>query len=217
MKRQIDNGTDPDIVAQMVINSIREKRFYILPHPGFLQFVEMRMNMINNHTLSLKDAMASLGVGIDKKEKKTYINKSPYFSISYPGDWVEQESTILTKFDFNAVSPSGLPDMKIFINNAPPDGLKNSINSYSQFLSMQLGIKNKIISQKESSLKDGTPALEGEIEMGFDGINKFIILILNTIQEDKMISVQLTCVKLKYDDNMKKMIREITYSLNFKK
>ena len=79
LKRQLEEGMSPDVVAKMVINSIRERRLYIIPHPEFLQFLEMRMNTINNHTLGLKEAMASLGVGIDKKEKKTYSHQSPDF------------------------------------------------------------------------------------------------------------------------------------------
>ncbi len=218
LQRQLDNGTDPDIVAKMVINSIREKRFYILPHPDFLQFVEMRMKSINNDALSLKEAMASMGVRIEKKEKKTYINKSPYFSISYPGEWTEQVSTIISQFDFGAVSPVGLPNLEIRINAAPPpDQFKNSINFLSQFMSMQLGIKNAVILQKESSLSDGTPVLEGEVESVYDGINKFITLVLNAVQGDKIISAHLTCVKNRYDDVMKKELREIAYSLSIKK
>jgi NAD(P)-dependent dehydrogenase (short-subunit alcohol dehydrogenase family) len=216
-KRQIDHGTDPDIVAQTVIDSIREKRLYILPHPEFLQFVEMRMNTITHNASSLKDVMASLSVGFKKKENKTYINKSPYFSISYPGDWVEQDPTVISKFDFGAVSPWGLPDIKIHIRDVRQDGLKNTLNHYSQFLATQLGIKNTIILEKETNLHNGTPAIEGEIEMEFDGVNKFIILILNAVQGVKLISAQLSCVKNKYDDAMKKSLREIAYSLSFEK
>ena len=217
IKRLLEEGTNPDVVAQMVINSIRERRLYIIPHPEFLQFLEMRMNTINNHALSLKEAMSSLGVGIDKKEKKTYTHQSPDFSISYPGDWVEQEPTPIKKFDFNAVSPTIMPDLTILINNAPPEGLKNAINSFSQVLSTGLGLKNEIISEKQSSLKDGTPAVEGEIEMEwFDGVNKVVILLLDAIQGDKIISVQLSCVSFKYDGTMKNVFREIAYSLSFK-
>ncbi|MFX0201766.1 MAG: SDR family NAD(P)-dependent oxidoreductase, partial [Candidatus Hodarchaeota archaeon] len=217
VKRQVEEGMNPDVVAQMVINSIRERRFYIIPHPEFLQFLEMRMNTINNHALSLKKAMSSLGMGIDKKEKKTYKHQSPDFSITYPGDWVEQNPTPIKKFDFNAVSPSVMPDLTILINNAPPEGLKNAIKSFSQVISTGLGLKNEVISEKQSSLNDGTPALEGEIEMEwFDGVNKIVILILNAIQGDKIISVQLSCVSFKYDNTMKKMLREIAYSLSFK-
>ena len=217
VKRLLEEGTSPDAVAQMVINSIREQQLYIIPHPEFLQFLEMRINTINNHALSLKEAMSSLGVGIDKKEKKTYTHQSPDFSISYPGDWVEQEPTPIKKFDFNAVSPTIMPDLTILINNAPPEGLKNAINSFSQVLSTGLGLKNEIISEKQSSLKDGTPAVEGEIEMEwFDGVNKVVILLLDAIQGDKIISVQLSCVSFKYDGTMKNVFREIAYSLSFK-
>ena len=110
-----------------------------------------------------------------------------------------------------------MPDLTILINNAPPEGLKNAIDSFSQGLSTELGLKNEVISEKQSSLKDGTPAVEGEIEMEwFDGVDKVVILLLNAIQGDEIISVQLSCVSFKYDDTMKEMLREIAYSLSFK-
>ena len=218
MKRDLEAGISPDIVAQMVLNSIREKRFYIITHPeGSLQFVEMRLNTIKNQAGNLKEAMALMGIGEDKKEDKTYTHYSPYFTISYPGDWVEHIPTVLKQFDFNAVSPSFLPEVSIHVNESPPDGLKNSIKIFSHFLSENLKAENKILYEKETVLKDGTPVIEAEIEMNWAGdVNKFIILILNTFKEGKIISIELTCSKIKYDDEMKKKLMEIAYSLSFK-
>ena len=111
-----------------------------------------------------------------------------------------------------------MPDVTIFINSAPPEGLKNAVPSFSQILSKILGLKNEVISEKESSLKDGTPAVEGEIEMEWlDGANKVMLLLLNAIQGDKIIIVQLSCVSFRYDETMKKKLQEIAYSLNFAK
>ncbi len=215
-KRQLEAGTSPDIVAQMVINSIRGKRLYIIPHPEFLQFAEIRMNTIITHAQELREAMSSLDAGIDRKDNKTYTHHSPDFSISYPGDWVEQEPTILRKFDFNAISPFVFPDMTVVINNAPPEGLKNSISSFSRLFSDTAGMKNDIIYEKQISLKDGTPAIEGEIEIQrFIGASKAVVLILNAIHGDQLISIQLICLSIKYDDEMKKNLREIAYSLSF--
>lgn len=217
MRRQIEGGIDPDIIALMVIDSIREKRFYILPHPGYLQFVEMKMNTMSANAASLNAAMASLGVVFETKEKKTHTNESPYFSISCPADWVEQEPTIISRFDFGVSSPLGLPDLRIHIIPAPPDGLKDSIARLSQFLSGQFGIRNSVVSEREATLADGTPATEGEIEMTFDGINSFMQLVLNAVQGDKLVSVRLTSTKNRYDDAMKESLKEIAYSLRFGK
>ena len=81
-RRIIKEGLDPDIVAQMVINSIRENRLYIIPNPDYMKLLEMRYESIKQDTLDLKEGMKSLGIDLEAVEPKTYIHDEPKFSIS---------------------------------------------------------------------------------------------------------------------------------------
>ena len=78
-RQRLRQGMHPDVVAQMVINSIRENRLYIITHPDFLQFVEMRFKAIHHDALELDKAMRKLGFVGENKEMKTYRHQDPVF------------------------------------------------------------------------------------------------------------------------------------------
>lgn len=213
--RRLKQGLDPDIVAQMVINSIQENRLYILTSPAFLQFLEMRTRSISHDALELQEAMRSLGVIGDNKKLKTYTHPSPKFSVSYPEEWVEQKSTPLMSVDFMAVSESWFPGLIIRIMESSPDGLKGSVDRVAQRISEAIGMEASVVSEKQCNLKDGTPAMEGEVEVPFQKANQFMYLVLIVIKGDKAITVALSCLKLKYDTAMKDSLRKIAYTLTF--
>jgi NAD(P)-dependent dehydrogenase (short-subunit alcohol dehydrogenase family) len=214
-RRRLQQGMHPDVVAQMVIDSIQENRLYIITHPDFLQFVEMRFNAIRHDALELDKAMRKQGFVGEKREMKTYAHQDPQFSISYPGDWVVQHPTPVMNFDFMAVSDTMYPGMVVRALDAPSGGSHESMDVVARNISETLGMETKVVSKTETSLKDGTPALEGEIELQWGKANQLMLFVLNTIRGNKLVSVVLTSVKLRYDETMKKRLQDIAYTLTF--
>ncbi|MEZ4860977.1 MAG: SDR family NAD(P)-dependent oxidoreductase [Caldilineaceae bacterium] len=49
MQPLIDNGVEPEYIAEQVLAAVRERRFYILTHPPFTKLVEERMMGILHH------------------------------------------------------------------------------------------------------------------------------------------------------------------------
>ncbi len=212
-RQRLQQGMHPDVVAQMVVNSIRENRLYIITHPDFLQFVEMRFNAIRHDALELDKAMRLQGLVGEEKEMKTYTQKDPGFSISYPGDWVVQNPTPVMNFDFMAVSDTMFPSLIVRVLEVPAGGLSESVSAVAQTTSETMGLESNVVSTMESSLKDGTPAVEGEIELQFRNANQMMYLALNAIKGNKLLSVGLNSVKLRYDETMKQRLRDIAYTL----
>jgi len=214
-RQRLQQGMHPDIVAQMVINSIQENRLYIITHPDFLQFVEMRFNAIHHDALELDKAMRTQGFLSENEEMKTYTHQDTGFSISYPGDWVVQNPTPLTNFDFMAVSDTIFPSLVVRILDVPAGGLNESMNVVVQTISESMGMESKVVSKIETSLKNGTPAFEGEIELQLGNANQLMCLVLNTIRGNKLVSVILNSVKLRYDVTMEQKLQDIAYTLTF--
>ncbi len=215
-RQRLRQGMHPDVVAQMVINSIRENRLYIITHPDFLQFVEMRFNAIHHDALELDKAMRSLGFVGENKEMKIYAHQDPDFSISYPGDWIVQNPTPLMNFDFMAVSDVMIPSLVVRVLDVPAGGLNASMNAVGQIISLSMGgLESKVITQIETNLKNGTPALEGEIVLQLRNANQLMYLVLNTIKGNKLICVVLSSVKSRYNQTMKQRLQNIAYTLTF--
>jgi hypothetical protein len=214
-RQRLRQGMHPDVVAQMVINSIQENRLYIITHPDFLQFVEMRFNAIHHDALELDKAMRTQGFVAENKEMKTYTHHDTGFSISYPGDWVVQNPTPVMNFDFMVVSDTMFPSLIVRVFDVPTGGLNESVNVVAQTISESLGMESKVVSKIETSLKNGTPALEGEIELQFGNSNQLMCLVLNSIRGNKLVSVILNSVKLRYDETMKQRLQDVAYTLTF--
>ena len=174
------------------------------------------MKSITHDAQELREAMKALGVGVDKKGMKIYTHQTPQFSISYPDDWVEQDPTPLMSFDFMAVSETSFPGITVRTLEVPIDGLKNSVEQAAQIISAATGLETRVVSQMPTSLRDGTPAMEGELEIQLPHkANQIVYLVLVAIKENKLISIALRSVKLRYDDAMKESLRKIAYTLTF--
>ncbi|MBU2643879.1 SDR family NAD(P)-dependent oxidoreductase [bacterium] len=214
--RRIKEGMDPDMVARMVIHSIRENRLYILTSPEFSSFLEMRTRSISHDAWDLREAMLAQGIILEQTELTTYTHPSPPFSVSYPGNWVEQKPTPMMSFDFMAISETWFPGLIIRINEAPPEGLTGSINRASQLIAAAFERESRVVSESQTSLKDGTPAVEGEIEVEFmDKANHIVFFILIAQQDDKLVSISLSSLKLDFNATTRLKLRDIAYSLTF--
>jgi len=175
----------------------------------------MRFNAIHHDALELDKAMRTQGFLSENEEMKTYTHQDTGFSISYPGDWVVQNPTPLTNFDFMAVSDTIFPSLVVRILDVPAGGLNESMNVVVQTISESMGMESKVVSKIETSLKNGTPAFEGEIELQLGNANQLMCLVLNTIRGNKLVSVILNSVKLRYDVTMKQKLQDIAYTLTF--
>src|SRR5215207_4970299 len=48
LRQRVEAGTPPSQVASVVVDAIRDERFYVLPHPEFLPRVRQRVDDIEN-------------------------------------------------------------------------------------------------------------------------------------------------------------------------
>ena len=214
--RRLSEGMDPDIVAQMVINSIREKRLYIITHIDWMQFVQMKYQSIYQDAADLRDAMQSLGISLEKKEHNTYTHPDPKFSVSYPGDWTIQDPTPLMNFDFMAVSECSYPNLMIHVHDASQIGLKDAVNDASTLYSATLGMETRVISENQTTLNDNTPAIEGEIEIQMPHkANKLMVYVLAAVKEDKLVRGCVGSLGVVYKDEIKQKLKDIAHTLKF--
>ena len=212
IRRRLDEGLDPDILAQMVMDSIRKNRLYIIPNPDWLQFVEMRHQTIIHDTLELKEAMQSSGVEFGKNDPRIFTHSNPGFSVAYPGDWTPQGPTPFMNHTFMAVSETWAPNLIVDVTEAPENGLEASLNGVVKNISTTLGLESRIMTKSQKKLKDGTPAIEGEIEVQLSHkANQFILFVLAAIKEGKLICINLSSFEVAYNDQMKHKLREIAY------
>ena len=142
-----------------------------------------------------------------------YVNGWPPFTVSYPKEWVELP-TMITGFKAGLPRPDlppghQLPALYIaFRSNPPPleDWAKTMMPVYQQ-----VGTDIKILSDKPSLLKDGTPAREGEVAyVDKDGIkvNDFVLV---TKKESVYLVIHVSDDKGRIGEDLKR----IAYSLIF--
>jgi len=142
-----------------------------------------------------------------------YVNGWPPFTVSYPKEWVELP-TMITGFKAGLPRPDlppghQLPALYIaFRSNPPPleDWAKTMMPVYQQ-----VGTDIKILSDKPSLLKDGTPAREGEVAyVDKDGIkvNDFVLV---TKKESVYLVIHVSDDKGRIGEDLKR----IAYSLTF--
>jgi hypothetical protein len=142
-----------------------------------------------------------------------YVNGWPPFTVSYPKEWMELP-TIMGGFKAGLSRPDlppghDLPALYIvFRPNPPPleDWAKTMMPVYQQ-----VGTDVKILSDKPSLLKDGTPAREAEVAyVDKDGIkvNDFVLV---TKKESVYLVIHVSDDKGRIGEDLKR----IAYSLTF--
>jgi hypothetical protein len=97
-----------------------------------------------------------------------YVNGWPPFTVSYPKEWVELVPGPLGVFRAGVPRPDlpstmHLPSLNIGTNYGSPLPLEEWAKAFMPVLA-RLGTDIKVLSDKPSQLKDGTPAREVEIE-----------------------------------------------------
>jgi hypothetical protein len=97
----------------------------------------------------------------------TYVNGYPRFTIHYPQDWVERRADAQETFRASAPGPSAHPAFVVAFgpNPRPLDTLAERFASLNRIRATDV----RIVSDKPSQLRDGSPAQEVEIQMVVNG------------------------------------------------
>ena len=138
-----------------------------------------------------------------------YVNGWPAFSISYPKHWLEKKREPVMVF--RAEDPEGFPQLRIVVLPMPfPVGF--SILIHNTILTSVGGTNIKVLYDEKSTLEDGTPAQEAELEWTDNSGKKLNNLFLTAKTEDKWIYISLSDNK----GRISKEVKDIAYSLKIK-
>ena len=145
-----------------------------------------------------------------------YVNGWPAFTVSYPKEWVELPGNVpsvvlrvgMARPD---LGPSAyLPTLTIgvdFTNSLPlEDWAKSMMPLY-----LQLGTDIKVLSDKPSLLKDGTPAREGEVELVLKNGHKLNDFVLVTKKEVVWVAIHVTDGKGMIGEDLKRLAYSLTF------
>ena len=146
-----------------------------------------------------------------------YVNGWPSFTVSYPKEWVEVPVRFYEVFSAGAPRANLSPSPFLVINvisSALP--LEDWAKTMMPFYAM-IGTDIKILSDKPTQLKDGTPAREVQLEyvtnasMGVSAGLKLNDFHLSTKKDTSWVDVCLCTAEEKAGEDLKR----IAYSLTF--
>lgn len=141
-----------------------------------------------------------------------YVSGWPAFSLSYPKDWQALPSTSpYMVFRVGAPRSSLPPSPTLAISNAPIPLPLDKLTSVMAPELAKVGKDVKVVSDKPTKLKDGTPAQEAEFEWVITNGPKINSMFLATMKEDVWIIVAIRDDKGKIGEDLK----GILYSLKF--
>ncbi|MGD0659915.1 MAG: hypothetical protein ABSD38_17790 [Syntrophorhabdales bacterium] len=151
-----------------------------------------------------------------------FVNGWPAFTVSYPKEWAEMPRGLATVFQTGAprpdLPPSPVLTISVFL---PPSYFRlDDWASVNGPLWIDLGTGIKVLSDKPSQLKDGTPAREGELEWvtrtdarvrSVENGAKIYHLLLATERDGIWVEIRLSDDRGRIGDDLKR----IAYSLTF--
>ncbi len=140
-----------------------------------------------------------------------YVNGWPAFTVSYPKEWVELPPGVATVFEAGGTRP-GLPPSPVLTIVVFPTPLP--LEEWAKVV-MPVWVEYytdiKVLSDKPSQLKDGTPAREIEVEYVTKDGRKLNDLLLATKKGLMWFNIILTDDRAKIGEDLKR----IAYSLTF--
>ncbi|MCP4752319.1 MAG: SDR family NAD(P)-dependent oxidoreductase, partial [Proteobacteria bacterium] len=217
----LNDGMSPDVVAEKVMVAIQEDILHVITHPETLPLIEARFEAIRADTMKL-DRMYTETIGGNQKaeegagELKTYQHDSPAFRIRYSSGWKDN----LNPPPWPGTVFYALKDFGAFLlvqvfdksnPGIPPDYSLESATSYRAMGLVYWGTDIRLVSDRQTTLEDGTPASVGEIEFRQFGSAKRMNYGITVFKEDKWISVVVGAVST-FDSNE---FKEIVHSLTF--
>jgi NAD(P)-dependent dehydrogenase (short-subunit alcohol dehydrogenase family) len=206
-------GMDPDLVAKKVIVAIEEDILHIITHPEFLPLIKGRFDSIESDTHKLAryfpDSAEKIGEG------KKYEHKSPAFSLSYPANLMEMNPPPLPGLLFFATQELIISFFVFAYDKSDPAlasdiSPKTAMENLSHFVS-NYGTEVNIISDRQITLKDDTPANRGEIEFRTYGFMKRKISVVAFEKQDRWISIQMMTLDNSHDEDFEKMVDSIEF------
>lgn len=141
-------------------------------------------------------------------EAEEYTNTEYGFSIKYPKEWQVQPSDQPTTI-FYAASAKRVPLVNVFV--VPGADITEAFTAAIS----GSGSDVQLVSQKQTTLQDGTPAIEASFKWKGQGVG-VNTLALGVNKKDKWIIVAVTTAPLlaRYDEAL---FSEIIYTLRFSK
>jgi 4-carboxymuconolactone decarboxylase len=126
--------------------------------------------------------------GVAAQVKKKFAHKGPpAFVIEYPDTYVNDP--LLPNEVLRVKSPPfGSPAFEVGVIDLSQDGVKleDHGKNYAKLME-SLGTDVKIISQKPSKLKDGTPVQETTIEWKFNGVYPLLSQVVAAMKDNKIV------------------------------
>ena len=141
--------------------------------------------------------ISTLGFAADPKapavempKGKVFVNKSPAFSFIYPSYAVEKPLEVPTEV-LRVAGVIGLPAFVCTVDDAPKDAtLKKLPQAGFEGLQKDPRYAAKsgwaLVSQKETKLADGTPAVEYEVGWDWQPRLRFYTIFVETIKSGKI-------------------------------
>jgi NAD(P)-dependent dehydrogenase (short-subunit alcohol dehydrogenase family) len=217
----LSTGMNPDVIAQKVIIAIKEDILQVITHPEYIPVLEARFESIRDDTMKL-DQIYKDSVSGDREAPMTSLSlkkfehDSPRFSIQYPEEWVQLKAPpLLTHAVFYALRIPGADFTIRVIDKSDPalpsDYSLENATSYRALFLENFGTGSTIISDKQTTLKDGTPANEGLIEYKNLGIVKIKVIDFTVDKGDKWIVITIGVNSKCFEEEFK----EIPYALEF--
>ena len=141
-----------------------------------------------------------------------YVHGWPAFTVSYPKEWVEQRSVsgeVFRVADPDSKTFPRVPNftINVFLVPFPIDNWSNVLLPGLRTIARDI----KIVYDKPSQLKDGTPAREAEIEwVRNDGLEMNLLLLI-TNKEATWITIITGAEKGKMGEDMKNYFYSLTF------
>jgi len=144
-----------------------------------------------------------------KYDNQVYTNSSPYFSISYPKHYKVTKPT-LNEVLLVKNPMSSTPQLGVYVENKPNNiQLEDLGQLFFYSIIEKYSTSVKLVSNKQTILNDGTPAVEILFNRVINEYLPFKTLILATFRDDKLIFIATTSYE------HPEALKEYLYSLQF--
>ncbi|MCP4750670.1 MAG: SDR family NAD(P)-dependent oxidoreductase, partial [Proteobacteria bacterium] len=196
-EKRLSSGMSPDVVAEKVVVAIEEDILEAITHPEAIPILEARLEGIKSDTLKL-DRKYTDSVGGDREadqaeiEPNIYQHGSPAFSIRYPGRWMRLNPNPGPGHVFLARNPGIELVIRVFDKSDPVLPPDLSLENATRTLALEIeafGTDIEIISDRQMTLKDGTPVAESVVEYNRFGSIKSRLCGITLARKDKWINV----------------------------
>ena len=216
---RLSSGMSPDVVAEKVIIAIQEDILEVFTHPDAIPVLEARLESIKIDASKL-DRKYAESVGREQETESvapksiTYKHSSPAFTLQYPGDWMRMNPNPGPGHVFNATTMGCDLVIRVFDRSHPIQPPEMSLENATGLLASEIetfATDVDIISDKQKTLKDGTPVIESVIEYRRFGTLKSKLCGITVAPENKWINVGIFS-GLQY---FREEFWDILYSLEF--